>query len=131
VSRTRVSWAVLALASGLAGSQAASCSKPQNSCPAASPALWIAYDEHEPPAHRVMLRTTILRDGSVSWAGRIISDDQLATYLMRSRRMDPAPYHVVSYEKGVACSRIGRLRGMFEQHAACGRQRPCSERMGE
>ena len=99
-----------------------------NGCPIASPQLWIPYDEDNPPEHRPIIRSTILRSGSIIWFGKQISQQQLTTYLGIARQMRPEPYIVVQYEPGVPCSHRIRFRALFELQARCGRSGPCSER---
>jgi hypothetical protein len=106
----------------------ASAAAAQSLCPRSSPARWIPYDEGNPPNHRVILRTTILQDGSIVWGGARISEERLITYLRRVQQMSPAPYLVVQYGANLSCQQISYLRGIFELHARCGRSGPCSEK---
>lgn len=120
--------ATIMLYAGLMAAQPFSCAEARNDCPVFSANRWIPYNEEDPPEHRVILRTTIRRDGSILWHGKTTSERQLNFYLRIARQMNPTPYLVLQYEAGTPCSQIDHFREVFEQQADCGRSAPCSAR---
>ena len=119
--------ALIAAYTGFGIAWSLSCTGVQNNCPGPSSERWIEYDENNPPDHRIILRTTILRRGDIVWNNVNISEEQLILYLRRLHEMSPAPYLVLQYETGLPCRQIGHFREIFETHASCGRASPCSE----
>ena len=118
-----VSCAVILVAQPIA------CAEANSDCGVFPSARWIIYDKNEPPEHRVILRTTIRRDGSIIWHGASTSEESLVSYLQVAREMNPTPYLVLQYEAGTPCSQLVHFREVFERRANCGRETVCSARV--
>lgn len=108
------------------GTQVTACAAPQAQCSRA-PAGWLEYAE-DAAEHRIIVAASVRRDGTISWHGSRISEDQLITYLSRATNFDPAPYFILQHERGLSCDRLRHFRGIFETYADCGRNGICSER---
>ena len=104
-----------------------SCSSAVNVCQSPSTQRWIRSHDSDTADHRLILRTIISATGQFLWNGTEVSEKQLITYLLQTQRMDPAPYFIVTYDTGVRCSDVIRVRKVFEKYARCGREAPCSE----
>jgi hypothetical protein len=80
------------------------------------------------PEHRVIFSAVVRRDGTILWHGSAISEQQLIAYLSRAKNIDPAPYFILQYERGIGCERLGHYRSIFDAHADRGRGGICSAR---
>jgi hypothetical protein len=88
---------------------------------------WFAGVPEEPSHHRVVLDARVGRDGRIKWGGSEISEDLLATYLRRTRRMNPSPYLLLRYQRGLSCSALHHVRQIFVGNAGCGVDMNCGE----
>lgn len=118
---------IMTLIVGLNTPHISACTMTSSACPAASPSQWDVHSYEAASHHRLVLNTMISSRGEIMWGGDLISEQQLITYLRRTRRMDPEPYLIVRYQLGVTCDQIVHFRRIFEEYAGCGGAKPCSE----
>lgn len=102
------------------------CSTAQQ-CPPASHRR-IPYSEHNGPDHRVRVTLHAYRDGRLIWFNKIITMEELRTYLRRTRTFSPLPYLVLAYEEGIDCATLANLRRAFDEDGGCSGETFCSDR---